>query len=378
MTYRRRQIWPIKPINKAAGRGAVGRILYKERAMNFRSDNESGVSPQILAAITAANRGTAPSYGEDEITKRLGRRFAEIFEREVWVFPVATGTAANALALAAVTPPWGVVFCHEASHVATDECGAPEFYAGGAKLVGLAGDEGKLVPAALEARLGGVDLPHHAPPAAISISETTEAGTLYTPAQVSALGAVARCHGLALHMDGARFANAVAALGCAPAELTWRAGVDVLSFGATKNGALAAEAVIFFAPEKAAELALRRKRGGHLLSKMRFCSAQLEAYLAEGLWLDNAARANRMAARLAAGLARAPRARLRHPVEANEVFIELPEAVIGALAAAGFGFHRWRSAASTCLRLVTAFDTRAEDVDAFVAAALAAASESGL
>jgi threonine aldolase len=336
--------------------------------MNFRSDNEAGVSPQILAAIAAANHGTAPSYGEDEITQRLSRRFAEVFEREVVVFPVATGTAANALALAALTPPWGVVFCHADSHVATDECGAPEFYAGGAKLIGLEGGEGKLTPEAIAPHLAGVDVPHHAQPAAISLSEATEAGTVYTPDQVSALGALARRHRLGLHMDGARFANAVVALDCAPADLTWRAGVDVLSFGATKNGALAAEAVIFFAPEKAADFALRRKRGGHLLSKMRFCSAQLEAYLADGLWLENARHANRMAARLAEGLAALPSARLRYPVEANEVFVELPEAAIGALAAAGFAFHRWRSAASSCLRLVTAFDTRALDVDAFIAA----------
>jgi len=366
------------PVRHCLGECIASRDCFTfAETMNFRSDNEAGVSPQILAAIAAASHGTAPSYGEDEITARLARRFAEIFERDVVVFPVATGTAANALALAALTPPWGVVFCHENSHVATDECGAPEFYTGGAKLIGLAGGEGKLAPASVEPHLVGIDVPHHALPAAISLSEATEAGTVYSPEQVGALGAVARRHRLGLHMDGARFANAVAALGCAPADLTWRAGVDVLSFGATKNGALAAEAVIFFDPEKAADFAFRRKRGGHLLSKMRFCSAQLEAYLADGLWLENARHANRMAARLGAGLARVPLARLRHPVEANEVFVELPEAVIQALAAAGFAFHRWRSAASSCLRLVTAFDTRAADVDAFIAAMLASAPPDG-
>jgi threonine aldolase len=337
--------------------------------MNFRSDNEAGVAPQILAAIAVANHGSAPSYGEDALTRRLARRFAELFEREVAVFPVATGTAANALALASLTPPWGVVFCHEDAHVATDECGAPEFYTAGAKLIAIPGADGKLAPAAIEVRLGGAGIPHHAQPAAISLSEVTEAGTLYTPVEVAAIGALARRHGLGLHMDGARFANAVAALGCAPADLTWRAGVDVLSFGATKNGALAAEAVIFFAPEKAVDFAFRRKRGGHLLSKMRFFSAQLDAYLAQGLWLENARHANRMAARLAAGLAAVPGARLRYPVAANEVFVELPEPVIQGLAEAGFAFHRWDGAASACLRLVAAFDTRAEDVDALVAAA---------
>jgi threonine aldolase len=338
--------------------------------VNFRSDNVTGIAPEILAAIAAANTGDVPSYGADPVTSRLIRRVAEIFEHEAAVFPVATGTAANALALAAVTPPWGVVYCHEESHVQTDECGAPEFYAGGAKLIGLPGADAKLRPEAIEALMIGRGVVHHAQPAAISISQVTEAGTLYTPAEIAALGALARDRGLALHMDGARFANAVAALGCAPAEITWRAGVDVLSFGATKNGALAAEAVVFFDPAKAADFAYRRKRGGHLLSKMRFLSAQLDAYLAGGLWLRNAAHANHVAARLAEGLAQVAGARLRHPAQANEVFIELPEGVIHALADAGFGFYRWGGESSPCLRLVAAFDSRIEDAERLVAVAL--------
>jgi threonine aldolase len=337
--------------------------------VNFRSDNVTGIAPEILAAIAAANTGDAPSYGADPITARVTRRFAEIFEHEVAVFPLATGTAANALALAALTPPWGAVYCHEDSHVQTDECGAPEFYAGGAKLIGLPGRDAKLGPAAIEARMIEQGVVHHAQPAAISISQATEAGTLYTPAEIAALGALTRRRGLSLHMDGARFANAVAALGCAPAEITWRAGVDVLSFGATKNGALAAEAVIFFDPEKAADFAYRRKRGGHLFSKMRFLSAQLDAYLADGLWLKNATHANRVAARLADGLTQVAGARLRHPTQANEVFVELPERAIRALAAAGFGFYRWGGESSLCLRLVTAFDSRIEDAEALIAVA---------
>ncbi|HET7594360.1 MAG TPA: low specificity L-threonine aldolase [Stellaceae bacterium] len=337
--------------------------------MNFRSDNVTGIAPEILAAIAAANRGDAPSYGADPITARVTHRFAEIFEREVAVFPLATGTAANALALAALTPPWGVVYCHEDSHVQTDECGAPEFYAGGAKLIGLPGADAKLAPAAIEARMIEQGVVHHAQPAAISISQTTEAGTLYTPAEIAALGALASRRGLALHMDGARFANAVAALDCAPAEITWRAGVDVLSFGATKNGALAAEAVIFFDAAQAADFAYRRKRGGHLFSKMRFLSAQLDAYLADGLWLRNATHANHVAARLAAGLAQIAGARLRYPTQANEVFVELPQKAIEALAKAGFGFYRWGGESSPCLRLVTAFDSRLEDAEAFIAVA---------
>jgi threonine aldolase len=337
--------------------------------VNFRSDNVSGIAPEILAAIAAANGGDAPSYGADPITARVMRRFAEIFEREVAVFPLATGTAANALALAAVTPPWGGVYCHEESHVQTDECGAPEFYAGGAKLIALPGADAKLAPATIEARMVEQGVVHHVQPAAISISQATEAGTLYAPAEIAALGALARRRGLALHMDGARFANAVAALGCTPAEITWRAGVDVLSFGATKNGALAAEAVIFFDAAKAADFAYRRKRGGHLFSKMRFLSAQLDACLADDLWLRNARHANRVAARLAEGLASIAGARLRHPTQANEVFVELPEKAIRALAQAGFGFHRWGGEASPCLRLVAAFDSRLEDAEAFIALA---------
>jgi threonine aldolase len=334
--------------------------------VNFRSDNVTGIAPEILAAIAAANIGDAPSYGADPVTARVARRFAEIFERDVAVFPLATGTAATALALAALTPPWGVVYCHEESHVQTDECGAPEFYAAGAKLIGLPGAEAKIAPAAVEARMIEQGVVHHAQPAAISISQATEAGTLYTPAEIAALGALARRRGLALHMDGARFANAVAALRCAPAEITWRSGVDVLSFGATKNGALAAEAVIFFDPPRAADFAYRRKRGGHLFSKMRFLSAQLDAYLADGLWLKNAAHANRVAAWLAEGLASIAGTRLRYPTQANEVFVELPESAIRALAEAGFGFYRWGGESSRCLRLVTAFDSRLEDAEAFV------------
>jgi len=337
--------------------------------VNFRSDNVTGIAPEIIAAIAAANTGDSPSYGADPITARVTRRFAEIFEHEVAAFPLATGTAANALALATMVPPWGAVYCHEESHVQTDECGAPEFYAGGAKLIGLPGADAKLGPAAVEARMIEQGVVHHAQPAAISISQATEAGTLYTPAEVGVLGALARRYGLALHMDGARFANAVAALGCSPAEITWRAGVDVLSFGATKNGALAAEAVIFFDPEKAADFAFRQKRGGHLFSKMRFLSAQLDAYLADGLWLRNAMHANCVAARLAEDLAQIAGACLRYPTQANEVFVELPERAIRALAEAGFGFYRWGGESSRCLRLVAAFDSRLEDAEALIGVA---------
>jgi len=338
--------------------------------MNFSSDNAAGVSPEILAALAAANVGAEPSYGADPITQRVAARFAELFEHEVAVFPVATGTAANALGLAAVTPPWGVVFCHPDSHVEVDECGAPEFYTGGAKLTLVPGADGKLAASDLAALLpGGKGVVHHAQPASVSITQATECGTVYRPEELAAVAEVAHAHGLALHMDGARFANALVTLGCRPADVTWRAGVDVLSFGATKNGAMAAEAILFFDPAKAADLGFRRKRAGHLFSKMRFLSAQLDAYLADGLWLRNARHANAMAARLAEGLGNLPGFRLRYPVEANELFVEMPDRVIRALLGDGFRFYRWIGETAECIRLVTSFATLADDVDRFTAAA---------
>jgi threonine aldolase len=335
--------------------------------VNFASDNTTGVAPEIMDAIVATNSGPAMPYGADAVSQKLEARFAEIFEHEVAIFLVATGTAANALALAALTPPWGAIFCHEDAHIATDECGAPEFFSAGAKLIPLAGADGKLRPEAIEARFSGTGFVHNVQPAALSVTQQTEAGTLYRVDEVTALAQLAKRHQIALHMDGARFANAVAGLGCAPAAITWRAGVDVLSFGATKNGALGAEAVVFFDKTRAAEFGFRRKRAGHLLSKLRFVAAQLDAYLRDDLWLRHARHANAMAARLGGALARLPGVQLLHPVEGNEIFVALPESAIVGLAAAGFGFYRWGS--DPVLRLVTAFDTKAADVDGFVTVA---------
>ncbi|GGF17100.1 L-threonine aldolase [Aliidongia dinghuensis] len=338
--------------------------------MHFASDNTAGISPEILAALAAVNDGAAASYGADPVTARLEAKLADLFEHEVAVFPVATGTAANALGLAAVTPPWGAVLCHAGAHIACDEANAPEFYSAGAKLVPIDGPDGKLALADLEARLpGDLGNPHHAQPAAISLTQATECGTAYRPGEIAAISALAHRHGLAVHMDGARFANALVHLGVSPAELTWRAGVDVLSFGATKNGALAAEAIVFFDPARARDMPFRRKRAGHLFSKMRFLSAQLDAYVTDGLWLRNARHANAAAQRLAEGLGRLPGARLRHPVEANELFVELPERVITGLAAAGAQFHRWEGPTSTCIRLVTAWNIGDAEVSAFLEAA---------
>ncbi|MBV8536365.1 MAG: low specificity L-threonine aldolase [Alphaproteobacteria bacterium] len=339
--------------------------------MNFCSDNTAGAHPTILAALAAANDGAAMPYGNDDLTRKVETRIREIFERDCAVFLVGTGTAANALALACLTPPWGTVYCHPDSHVNRDECGAPEFYAGGAKLIAVAGDDGKFSAERLAATImpGDVGVAHHAQPAAVSLTQATEAGTVYTPAEIRAIADVAHRNGLAVHMDGARFANALVSLGRSPAELTWRAGVDVLSFGATKNGAVAAEAVVFFDKAKAAEMPFRRKRGGQLWSKMRFLAAQFDAYLGQDLWLMNARFANSQARRLGQGLAKLPGARIAYPVEANEVFVTLPEAVILGLEADGFRFYRWPDDTATMLRLVTSFNTAPEHVDAFLASA---------
>ncbi len=336
--------------------------------VNFCSDNVTGAAPEILEALVRANEGAATAYGEDEATRRVEARLAEVFETELAAFPIATGSAANALGLAAVTPPYGAIYCHAEAHINVDECGAPEFYSAGAKLVPLAGDHAKIAPETLDGAIMGAGVVHHVQPAAVSLSQATESGTVYRPAEVQAIAEVARRHDLALQMDGARFANALATLDCSPAEATWRAGVDVLTFGATKNGAFAAEAVVFFRPEQARDFAYRRKRGGHLFSKMRFISAQLEAYLSDELWLRNARRANAMAARLAAGLAALPGVSLAHPVEANELFVRLPAGVAQGLMAEGHRFYPWGPEESGEYRLVTAFSTAEGEVDTFLEA----------
>lgn len=341
--------------------------------MNFISDNAAGAWPEILAAIATAADGVAPPYGDDAITARLREAFAQIFAREVVVFPVISGTAANALALATLVPPHGAVICHAQSHIAVDECGAPEFFTHGAKLVGLEGKDAKLVPADIEAALAhfGKGVVHNVLPAALSLTQSTELGTVYRPAEVAELAALARRHGMKVHMDGARFANAVAHLKCAPADVTWRAGVDVLSFGATKGGAIGAEAVVFFNPADARDFEYRRKKSGHLISKMRFVSAQLETYLAEDRWLGRAAEANAYARRLAEGLSQMKGAEIAHAVEANAVFARLPDETVARLRQAGGRFYDWTPPAGgrTLVRLVTSFATTDADIARFLAAA---------
>ncbi len=352
--------------------------------MNFASDNTAGVSAPILEAIRAANDGSESAYGTDPLTAKAEALLAEIFETEVACFLLATGTAANALALAALTPPWGAVLCHAQAHVNEDECGAPEFFSSGAKLVGIPGSAGKISPQDLSATLGGFERGnvHRVQPAALSLSQATESGTIYTQAEIAELSGIAHKAGLGVHMDGARFANALATLGCTPAEASWKAGVDVLCFGATKNGALACEALIFFDPVKAASLPFQRKRSGHTLSKGRFLGAQILAYLADGHWLASAKAANLMAQRLAEGLTAVPGVRLPWPTQANEVFAILPRRTDAALKAAGALYYDWPfpPAGETgappgpdevFARLVTSFATQEAEVERFLAVAKA-------
>ena len=313
--------------------------------MNFASDNIVGASAPVLDALFRANAGPKAAYGGDDVSARVAATFAEIFERDVAVFPVTTGTAANALALSAAVPPYGIALCHREAHILIDECGAPEFFMHGAKLVGLPGRDGKLAPGTVA---GYVDnLPkgvQQMPPRAVSVSQVTECGTVYRIDEIADLAATCRQRGLALHMDGARFANALGALGCSPAEMTWKQGVDILSFGATKNGCLMAEAILVFDQALAESLAYRRKRAGQTISKGRLIAAQFEGYFANDLWIENARHANRMAKLLSDGMTGLPGVRLAWPAEANEVFPIIPRTMDQALRAAGANYHAWSEA----------------------------------
>lgn len=335
----------------------------------FTSDNTAGTSPEILEAVTRAATGPQAPYGNDEWSERARALLSDLFEREVDVFPTATGSAANALALSVTTPSYGSVLCHVDAHINNDEAGAPELVTTGAKIVPVAGSaDAKLDLGALRAAaLRGKGDVHRVQPSVVSISQTTETGAVHSVAEVEAVCAVARETGLRTHMDGARFANAVAALGCSPADVSWRAGVDVLSFGATKNGAMTADAVVVFDRALSRELAFRHKRAGQLTSKMRFQSAQLVGYLEGDLWLRNARHANAMAARLADGLATCEGVELAAPAASNILFVRFPLETISRLHAAGFAFYadRWEPGVA---RLVTSFGTTEQEVDALVAA----------
>ncbi len=335
--------------------------------IDFRSDNTGRAAPEILEALICANRDTALGYGGDPWTAALQQRFSELFETPARVFPVATGTAANALSLAAIGPSWGIVYCSEAAHINTSEANATGFFGGGLKLAPVAGEHGRIDAERLGETLAAISPGqlHRGQPCAVSLTQASDLGTVYRAAEIGAIAAVAKARGLRLHMDGARFANAVARLGCTPADASWRCGIDIMSFGATKNGGALCDAIVVFAPELADGLAVQLRRAGQVWSKMRFASAQLLAYVENGLWLEMARASNAIAARIAAGLAGIPDARLLAPVEVNEVFLELPGAVMDALEADGFQFYR-RSA--SLARFVCRFDTTEAEADALIAA----------
>ena len=330
--------------------------------MRFFSDNAAPACPEALAAIGAANR-LDTAYDGDSYSQRLNAAFSALFETQVEALWVSTGTAANALALTALCPPHGAVICHRYAHIQIDECGAPEFYTHGAKLLLGDGEGAKLSPEGVEGVAATIrpDV-HQAQPAVLSITNATEYGLVYTVEETAALGRVAKARGLGFHLDGARFANAVASLGCAPAELTWKAGVDILSFGFTKNGGLNAECLVFFRPELAAPIHFRRKRAGHLLSKGRYLAAQILAMVENDVWLRNARTANDSAARLAEA---AGPDRLLLPVQANEVFVRVTPDEAAALRAQGFDFYDWGPGEA---RLVTSWDSDPAEVDALAAA----------
>ncbi len=333
--------------------------------MDFFSDNAAAPCPEVLAAIADAAPASRSGYDGDAISARLDAAFEALFGAPCTVFPVVTGTAANALSLAAMVPPYGAIVCHDEAHIQVDECGAPGFFTGGASLLLVPGAAGKLSPAGIATGLASHRGDTHQVQArALSITQATEAGTVYSVAEVAALAEYGRAQGWRVHMDGARFANAVAHLGCHPGDISCRAGVDILSFGTIKNGGLSAEAIVVFDAALADDLRFRRKRAGQMPSKGRFQAAQLLAMLADNLWLRNAARANAGAARIAEKLAD----RLLYPVEANEIFVQLHAGEADRLRAAGFGFYDWGAAGANEARFVIAWDTPEADIDGLVAA----------
>jgi threonine aldolase len=340
----------------------MSKIKTKRERVKFASDNVTGACPEVLDAIIKANDGDSTPYGNDQLSTELQDKFSEIFEKEVIVFPTASGTAANALALATMTPSFGNVYCHKLSHINTDECGAPEFYTGGGKLVTLKGINGKITAEELDQAISGKGIVHHTQPSSVSITQVCETGEVYQLDEIKKISEVTHKHNLNIHMDGARFANALVSLNATPAEMTWKSGIDVLSFGATKNGCIAAEAIIFFKKDLVGNVAFLMKRAGHLLSKMRFVSAQLDAYISNDVWLRNAKHANKMGKRLSDGLKEHSDINLAYPTEANEVFATFPRNKIDHLNSEGYQINEdeWDGKA---VRLVAAWNTQDTDVD---------------
>lgn len=331
----------------------------------FASDNYAGICPEALAALTAANAGHAPAYGEDEWTRRVSDRLRALFETDCDVYFAFNGTAANSLALASLCQSYHSVICHELAHVDTDECGGPEFFSNGSKLLPAKGEGGKLTSEAVREVIARRSDIHYPKPRVVTLTQATEVGTVYRPAEIAAVAELAHASGLRVHMDGARFANAVASLAVSPADVTWRAGVDVLCFGGTKMGLPVGEAVVFFDRRLSEDFAYRCKQAGQLASKMRFLSAPWLGMLEGDAWLRHARHANAMAQRLASGLATVPGVKLLFPTEANGVFAELPATAIEGLRARGWRFYTFIGAGGA--RFMCAWDTTPERVDALLA-----------
>jgi threonine aldolase len=328
----------------------------------FASDNYAGIAPEALVAMQEANVGHTPGYGDDRWTSEAADLLRALFETDCDVYFVFNGTAANSLALAAMTRSYHSVLCHETSHVETDECGAPEFFSNGTKVLTMPGPDGKVTPSGIRHLVEKRSDIHYPKPRVVSVTQCTEQGSVYSLDELRGIGAAARTHGLAFHMDGARLANAVAALGCHPADVTWRAGVDVLCFGGTKNGMAVGEAVVFFDRTRSEEFAYRCKQAGQLASKMRFLAAPWVGMLRSGAWLARAAHANAMAARLFGRVGALPGVRIARPPQANSLFLHLPPGVADALRARGWRFYDFSAGAGS--RLMCAWDTTPEDVDA--------------
>ena len=328
----------------------------------FASDNVTGACPEVMDAVVAANSGIATSYGDDEWSSRLQTKLSEIFETDVEVFLAVSGTASNALALSSLAPVFGKIYCHELSHINTDECGAPEFFTGGAKLIPMRSSNGRIKANELAETIRGSGNVHVTQPSVVSITQSCETGTVYQLDEIKAISKIARKHKMSVHMDGARFANALVSLDVSPAEMTWKSGVDVLTLGGTKNGCLAAEAIIFFKSDMVGNFPYLHKRSGQLLSKMRFISSQLEAYVTDDLWIRNAQHANSMAKILSEGLNAFSNIELAYPTQSNEVFVNLPRELIDYLNNAGYDINE-EELDGKAVRFVTAWNSELKDVD---------------
>ena len=332
----------------------------------FASDNVTGACPEVMDAVVAANSGIATSYGDDEWSSRLQTKLSEIFETDVEVFLAVSGTASNALALSSLAPVFGKIYCHELSHINTDECGAPELFTGGAKLIPMRSSNGRIKANELDEIIRGSGNVHVSQPSVVSITQSCETGTVYQLDEIKAISKIAHKHKMSVHMDGARFANALASLDVSPAEMTWKSGVDVLTLGGTKNGCLAAEVVVFFKPELVGDFPFLHKRSGQLLSKMRFISSQLEAYLSDDVWLRNAHHANAMAKILSEGLDTFSNIELAYSTQSNEVFVHLPRELIDDLNNAGYDINE-EELDGKAVRFVTAWNSELKDVEQLLA-----------